>query len=131
MQWGTDDMCLDQELLLPEPHSLQNSPGETVPCAVLCRIAPSCPTLFNPKDCSLPGSSVHGDSPDKNTGMGCHALLQGIFPTQGSNPSLPHCSWILYRLSYQGSPASHLGDFKFSGIILKKKKQQIQLILRL
>ena len=35
--------------------------------------------------CGLPGSSVHGDSPDKNTGMGCHALLQGIFPTQGSN----------------------------------------------
>ena len=36
--------------------------------------------------CGLPGSSVHGDSPDKNTGMGCHALLQGIFPTQGLNP---------------------------------------------
>jgi len=37
-------------------------------------------------DCSLPGSSVHGDSPGKNTGVGCHALFQGIFPTQGSNP---------------------------------------------
>ena len=36
--------------------------------------------------------------------MGCHALLQGIFPTQGSNPGLPHCRWILYRLSHQGSP---------------------------
>ena len=36
-------------------------------------------------DCSLPGSSVHGDSPRKNTGMGCCALLQGIFPTQGSD----------------------------------------------
>ena len=36
--------------------------------------------------CSQPGSSVHGDSPGKNTGGGCHALLQGIFP-QGSNPS--------------------------------------------
>ena len=35
--------------------------------------------------CGLPGSSVHGDSPGKNTGMGCHALLQGIFPTQGLN----------------------------------------------
>ena len=33
----------------------------------------------------LPGSSVHGDSPGKNTGVGCHALLQGIFPTQGLN----------------------------------------------
>ena len=46
----------------------------------------SCPTLCNPVDCSLPGSSVHGNSPDKNTGVGCHALLQGMFPTQGSNP---------------------------------------------
>ena len=42
-----------------------------------------CPTLCNPMDCSPPGSSVHGDSPGKNTGVGCHALLQGIFPTQG------------------------------------------------
>ena len=36
--------------------------------------------------------------------MGCHALLQGIFPIQGSNLGLPHCRHILYRLSYQGSP---------------------------
>ena len=42
-------------------------------------------------------------SPGKNTGVGCHALLQGIFPTQGSNPCLPHCRWILYCLSHQGS----------------------------
>uniref|UniRef100_A0AC11E3T0 Uncharacterized protein n=1 Tax=Ovis aries TaxID=9940 RepID=A0AC11E3T0_SHEEP len=55
-------------------------------------------------DLSLPGSSVHGDSPGKNTGEGCHALLQGIFPTQGLNPGLPHCRQILYRLSHQGSP---------------------------
>ena len=41
-------------------------------------------------DCSPPGSSVHGDSPGKNTGVGCHALLQGIFLTQGSKPGLPH-----------------------------------------
>ena len=39
--------------------------------------------------CSLPGSSVHGDFPSKNTGMGCHALLQGIFPTLRLNPYLP------------------------------------------
>ena len=37
------------------------------------------------------------------TGVGCHALLQGIFPTQGSNSGLPHCRWILYHLSHQGS----------------------------
>ena len=44
------------------------------------------------------------DSPGKNTGVGCHALLQGIFPTQGLNPSLLLCRWILYHLSHQGRP---------------------------
>ena len=55
-------------------------------------------------DCSLPGSSIHRDSPGKNTRVGCHALLQGIFLTQGSNPCLLHCRWILYHLSHQQSP---------------------------
>ena len=36
--------------------------------------------------------------------VGCHALFQGIFPTQGSNPGLPHCRWIIYLMSHQGSP---------------------------
>ena len=36
-----------------------------------------------------------GNSPGKNTGVGCHALLQGIFLTQRLNPGLPHCGWIL------------------------------------
>ena len=39
------------------------------------------------------------DFPGKNTGVGCHFFLQGIFPTQGLNPGLPHCRWILYHLS--------------------------------
>ena len=43
------------------------------------------------------------DCPCKNTGVGCHSLLQGIFPTQGSNPSLLHCRQILYCLNHQGS----------------------------
>ena len=42
-------------------------------------------------------------SPGKNTGVGCHSLLQGIFPTQESNPGLLHYKQILYQLSYQGS----------------------------
>ena len=71
---------------------------------MLCLVSQSCPTLCDPMDCSPPGSSVHGDSPGKNTGVGCHALLQGSFPTQGSNSGLPHCRWILYCLSHQGSP---------------------------
>ena len=62
-----------------------------------------CPTLCDSMDCSLPGSSVHGDSTGKNIGVGCHAL-QGIFPTQGSIPGLLHCGQILYQLSHQGSP---------------------------
>ena len=44
------------------------------------------------------------DSQGRNTQVGCHALLQGIFPTWGSNPGLLHCRQILYQLSYQGSP---------------------------
>ena len=67
-------------------------------------VARLCPTLFNPMDCSLPGSSVHGHSPSKNTGVDCQALLQGIFPTQGSNPGFPQCRQILDCLSQQGSP---------------------------
>ena len=57
---------------------------------------------FNPMDCSSPGSSVHGLG--KNTGVGCHALLQGIFLIQGSNPGLLHCRQILYHLSYREVP---------------------------
>ena len=94
-------------------------------------------TLCDPRDCSLPGSSVDGilqakilewvampssrgssqtkdqtrtsllsepPGKPKDTGVGCHTLLQGIFPTQGSNPGLPQCRPILYHLSQQGSP---------------------------
>ena len=60
----------------------------------------SCPTLWDPMDCNPPGSSVHGIRPGKNTEVGCHFLLQGIFPTQGSNLSLLwllECRWILYH----------------------------------
>ena len=62
-------------------------------------------TLCDPMDCSPPGSSVYAVFPGKNTGMGCHFLLQGIFPTQGLNPHLLcllHCRWILYCLSHGG-----------------------------
>ena len=65
----------------------------------MCLVAQSCPILCGPMDCSQYGSCVHGDSLSKNTRTGCHALLQGIFPTQESNPGLPHCRRILYRLS--------------------------------
>ena len=46
--------------------------------------------------------SVQGDSPGKNTGVGCHALLQGTFPNHGLKPGLLHCRQILYHLSHKG-----------------------------
>ena len=53
---------------------------------VLRLFAQLCLALSDPMGCSLPDSSIHGDSLGKNTGVGYHSLLQGIFPTQGSNP---------------------------------------------
>ena len=44
------------------------------------------------------------NSPGRNIGVGSRSLLQGIFPTQGSNPGLPHCRWTLHQLSHKGSP---------------------------
>ena len=77
---------------------------EISPHAVLRLVTQSWLTLCDPMDCSPPGSSDHGDSPGQNTVVGFHAFFQGIFPTQGSNPGLPHCRQILYHLSHQGSP---------------------------
>ena len=56
------------------------------------------------------------DSPGRDAGMGCHALLQGIVPTQGSNPGVPHCRRFLYQLSCQGG-SSHMILY----IIIKQK----------
>ena len=47
-----------------------------------CLVTKSCLTFLQPMDYSSPGCSVHGDSPGKNTGVGCHSLLQGILPTR-------------------------------------------------
>ena len=59
------------------------------------KVAQLCPTLCDP----------HGlNSPGQNTGVGKDPLLQGIFPTQGSKPGLPHCRRILYQLIHKGSP---------------------------
>ena len=71
-------------------------------CAVLCLVAQACLMLCDPMDCSLPASSVEFSRQEYWSGL--HALPQGIFPTQGSNPVLLHCGQILYLLSHQGSP---------------------------
>ena len=87
---------------LVQKRSSKNS--MTALCSVLYLVVLLYLTLCNFMDYSLPGSSVRGDSPGKNTRLGCHALLQGIFPTQRLNSGFPHCRQILYRLSHQGSP---------------------------
>ena len=61
------------------------------------KVAQSFPTLWDPMD-SL------WNSPGQNIGVGSGSLLQGILPTQGSNPGLPHCRQILHQLSHQRSP---------------------------
>ena len=62
------------------------------------KVAQSCLTLCDPIDCTSPWNS-----PGHNTGVGSLSLLQGISPTQGLNPGLPHCRQILYQLSHKGS----------------------------
>ena len=73
----------------------------------LCLVMQSCLTLCNPMDYQA-RLLCPWDSPGKKTGVGCHAFLQGIFPTQGLNPDLSYCKRILYRLSHQGSSCTLL-----------------------
>ena len=75
---------------------------------VLCqepevKVTQSCPTL-RPRGLYSPWNS-----PGPNNGVGSCSLLQGIFPTPGIEPNLPHCRWILYQLSHQGSPSGARG----------------------
>ena len=69
-------------------------------CAVLTQ---SCPTPYDSMDCSPPGSSVHGDSPGKYSGVDCHTLLQGNLPSPGIKLRSPELQQTLYQLSFQGS----------------------------
>ena len=98
-------------------------------CASNCRV----PALFHTEQivkrysnkghresCSVMSSSFqpHGcyspwNSPGKNTGVGSHFLLPGIFPTQGLNPAFPHCRLILYQRRHQGSPTKGMVVLKF------------------
>ena len=61
--------------------------GSTI--AVLCLVTQLCPTLYYPRNCSPSDSSVHGDPPGKNTGVGCHALPPGDLPIPGTEPRSP------------------------------------------
>ena len=67
--------------------------------------AQSCPTLCSPMDCSPPDSSVHGIFPGKNTGMGCHFLLRGIFPSPGIEPASNTLAGGFLTTAPPGKPA--------------------------
>ena len=83
-----------------EKFSFHSNPKEV-------KVAQLCPTL-----CGLMDYIAPWNSPGQNTGVGRLSLLQGIFPTQGSNPGLLHCRWILYQLSQKGSQIPKKGNVK-------------------
>ena len=94
-QWWVEEGCLTHPGLLAEKNSLL-----LLSCCVCAwSVAKSCLTL-QPRGLQPSRPSVPGIFPGKNTGVGCHVLLQGIFPTQGSNPPLLrllHCRQVLYH----------------------------------
>ena len=82
-------------------------------CVCVCVwVAQLCPTLCDSMDCRPLGFSVRGALQAKNTGVGCHFLLQGIFLTQGSNLGLLHCRQMLYRNANQNynEVSPHIGQ---------------------
>ena len=108
--WGRMDTCIHMaELLCSSPETITllliNCVSRSVVSDSLPRYGQQPTRLLCP-----------WDSPGKNTGVGSHSLLQGIFPTQGSNAGLPHFWQILYHLSHQGSLQCKIKSF------LKKKK---------
>ena len=93
-----------------------------VPC-VLCLFAQLCLTLCDPMDCGPPGSSVHGDSPGRNTRVGCQALLQVNLPNPGIEPRSP-------ALQADSLPSEPPGEPKYHVIsppcgILKKDTNEL------
>ena len=81
-------------------------------CVCVCEVVQLCPTLCDPMDCSLPGSSINGIFQARILEWVDISFIQEIFPTQGLKPGLPNCRQTLYRLSHQGSSANQL---KMSG----------------
>ena len=73
-------------------------------------VTQSCPTFCDPMDRNLPGSSVHGIFQAKVLRVGCHFLLQGIFPTQQSNPGLLHCRQNALPSEPPGKPSHYYWD---------------------
>ena len=87
------------------PFGTQGRSWRLESCAA-CLVTQSCLTLFDPMDCSPPGSSVHGILQARILEWVSMPSSRGLFLTQGSKPGLPQCRQILYHLSHQGSPIS-------------------------
>ena len=102
-----------------------------IPPCVLAKSLQSCQTLCDSVGYSLPDSSVHGDYPGKNTGVGCHALLQGIFQTQGSNSHLmfpalvgefftTSATWEAQISAYSSFISLHMSKHKYSFSLIQR-----------
>ena len=111
---------------------LASRPPESVSCSVMSNSLQ--PHGLGPARLLCPW-----DSSGKNTGVGSHSLLQGIFPTQGSNPGLLDCRQILYHLSHQGGPdhqgspsmyslKGHIHTHEVSAITLNTQNQMFNTI---
>ena len=103
---ATYKLCSFGRLISPSrPQSLQKPKDshDTRQCAVV-QLLGHVQLFCDPKNCSPPGSSVHGIFPGKNTGLGCHFLLPGIFLTLGANLHLLHWQMDSLPLSHQGRP---------------------------
>ena len=88
----------------------QSHPGSHVPnmCSAVLSHSVRSDSLQPMDICLQPAMHLCPWGFSRNTGMSCHAVLQGVFPTQGLNPSVLHGRKILYCLSHQGSPASNM-----------------------
>ena len=87
-------------------------------------VAQLCMILCDPITCSPPGTSIQGIFPGNSCAAGCHFLLQGISPTQGSNPGLLHCRQTLYLMRHQGSLKSYVENIFKKKIIKDSWKPQ-------
>ena len=99
-------------MLSPPRSADHNSQKQSDSQTTNVKVTQPCPTLCTPWTLWPHGLYSPWDSPGQNTGVGRLSLLQGIFPTGGSNCSLLHCRRILYQQSYQGSPTDQEGLLK-------------------
>ena len=104
VRWPDLNHCLQMSLPLAFSHF--SSPTSRPECRYVLLVAQSCPCSLQPHGLQPARLLCPWNSPGKDTGVGCHSLLQEIFPIQESNLGLPQCRQILSSLSHQGSPYS-------------------------